>query len=79
MADVCLCQSVSDEDIRRAAAEGARDFEELRIVTGCSGGCGACEEQARQLFSEATAEIAMREPGLVPPIESAFSTPRQAS
>lgn len=72
MADACVCMGVSDDAIRQAVVEGAQTFEEVRLATGSSGGCGGCEEQVRQLISEATAEIALREPGLVAPIESIY-------
>ena len=72
MADVCVCMGVSDDAIRQAVVEGAQTFEEVRLATGCSGGYGGCEEQVCQLISEATAEIALREPELVAPIESIY-------
>ncbi|MHB1798766.1 MAG: multinuclear nonheme iron-dependent oxidase [Vulcanimicrobiaceae bacterium] len=66
MIDICICNGVTDNDIRCAVASGTRDFEELRLFTGCSGGCGGCEEQARQVFSETIAELIMRIPGIAP-------------
>jgi bacterioferritin-associated ferredoxin len=53
---VCLCNSVTESDIRRHVAEGVRHFETLRISTGCSGSCGCCEEVARETFAKALAE-----------------------
>jgi bacterioferritin-associated ferredoxin len=44
---VCVCQAVSDHDIRRAVAAGARDFETLQVHTGCTTCCGCCEQEAR--------------------------------
>lgn len=44
---VCICQAVSDQDIRRAVARGARTFEDVQACTGCTTSCGCCEQEAR--------------------------------
>ncbi|TAN02748.1 MAG: (2Fe-2S)-binding protein [Rhodanobacteraceae bacterium] len=46
---VCICQAVSDQDIRRAVAGGARSFEDVQTHTGCTTCCGCCEAEAREL------------------------------
>ncbi len=53
---VCICQSVSENDIRQAAADGVDDFAELQACTGCSTCCGCCEPEARRVFREAVRE-----------------------
>ena len=45
---VCLCKAVTDQDIRRAVARGARTFEAVQAQTGCSTCCGCCEAEARE-------------------------------
>ena len=52
---VCVCQAVSDQDIRRAVARGARTFEAVQSRTGCTTCCGCCESEARELV-DATLE-----------------------
>lgn len=47
---VCVCQAVSDQDIRRAIAQGASSFDELQARTGCTTCCGCCEQEARALL-----------------------------
>lgn len=47
---VCVCQAVSDQDIRHAVAQGARCFEDLQARTGCTTCCGCCEQEARALL-----------------------------
>lgn len=47
---VCVCKAVSDQDIRRAVAQGARCFEDLQACTGCTTCCGCCEHEARALL-----------------------------
>lgn len=46
---VCVCQAVSDQDIRSAVTRGARTFEDVRTCTGCTTSCGCCEAEARKL------------------------------
>jgi bacterioferritin-associated ferredoxin len=46
---VCVCKAVSDQDIRRAVARGARTFEDVQTCTGCTTCCGCCEGDAREL------------------------------
>jgi bacterioferritin-associated ferredoxin len=50
---VCVCQAVSDYDIRRAVARGARTFEDVQTRTGCTTCCGGCEGEARELVEDA--------------------------
>ncbi|MGH8190501.1 MAG: (2Fe-2S)-binding protein [Rhodanobacteraceae bacterium] len=47
---VCVCKAVSDQDIRRAVADGVRCFEDLQARTGCATCCGCCEHEARELM-----------------------------
>ena len=47
---VCVCKAVSDQDIRRAVAQGAESFEDLQAGTGCTTCCGCCEQEARECF-----------------------------
>ncbi len=50
---VCVCQAVSDQDIRHAVAGGARTFEDVQACTGCTTCCGCCELEARELVEAA--------------------------
>jgi bacterioferritin-associated ferredoxin len=43
---VCVCRSVTDRQIRSAAAEGIRDLEGLRAHLGVAANCGRCAECA---------------------------------
>ena len=56
---VCVCQAVSDQDIRRAVAGGACTFEDVQNRTGCTTCCGCCEAEARELV-EASVESERR-------------------
>ncbi len=59
---VCVCKAISDQDIRRAVASGARTFDAVQAVTGCTTCCGCCEDEARGLVEETVAA----EPRAVP-------------
>ena len=50
---ICLCNAVTDHDIRREAADGVHSFAELQARTGCSDCCGCCEQEARATLDHA--------------------------
>jgi bacterioferritin-associated ferredoxin len=52
---ICVCQAISDQDIRRAVAAGAHTFENVQAATGCTTCCGCCEDEARQLVQDTVA------------------------
>lgn len=49
---VCLCNRVTDKDIRRAATEGAASLSDLKSMLGVSSQCGSCAEVAQQVLFE---------------------------
>ncbi len=53
---VCVCNGVTDRDIRQAAQAGCGSVAELTMRTGCGACCGSCVEMACQLLDEARAE-----------------------
>ncbi len=52
---VCVCRHVSDQQIRRAAAEGAVSLECLQFELGVATQCGRCAECASRVLCEARA------------------------
>jgi bacterioferritin-associated ferredoxin len=52
---VCICKSVTDKQIRRAAAAGTDNLYELRESLGVASGCGQCAETAQEILEEAIA------------------------
>lgn len=50
---VCLCNGVTDRDIRQAAEAGCRTISELTMRTGAGANCGSCVEMAARLLDEA--------------------------
>ena len=46
---ICICKAVTDSDIRGAVKDGTTSMRGLRDRLGCSGQCGKCARQVRQL------------------------------
>ena len=53
---VCICNGVTDHQIREAAASGVRSVAELTMRTGCGATCGTCLETAAGIL-EASAPV----------------------
>jgi bacterioferritin-associated ferredoxin len=49
---VCICQAVTDREIRDAAEGGARNVRELGQRLGVATGCGSCAAEARRILRE---------------------------
>ena len=50
---VCICNGITDHQVRDVAAAGCRSVAELTMRTGVGAGCGSCLELAAQLLDEA--------------------------
>ncbi|MGV8942235.1 MAG: (2Fe-2S)-binding protein [Lysobacter sp.] len=50
---VCICNGVTDHDIRQAAEAGCKSMAELTMRTGAGACCGSCVDMASGLL-EAT-------------------------
>ncbi len=49
---VCLCNGVTDREIRTVVEAGCSTLSELTMRTGCGASCGSCVEVATQLLAE---------------------------
>lgn len=58
---VCICNAVTDREIRNLARRGVETLEELRMLTGCSDCCGQCADEAESIL---LATIAAERPQL---------------
>ena len=47
---VCICNAVTDKQIRREAREGCTSLRELSCRTGCATTCGKCARMAREIL-----------------------------
>ena len=63
---VCICNSVTDCDIREAASRGARTLKDLRRELGVASDCGKCASCADDVLCEAR-----REPALAASLQAA--------
>lgn len=52
---VCVCQAVTDGQIRQAAQDGARTLKDLRRDLGVTRDCGRCASCAHDCLKEARA------------------------
>ena len=48
---VCLCNAITDKQIRRAAAGGARTVTDLTDQLGVAACCGACHDTAAEILA----------------------------
>ena len=53
---VCLCNAVTDHEIRHAVRGGVLTFDELRLELGVACCCGQCHEHAEEVFHAALSE-----------------------
>ena len=49
---VCICNAITDKQIRRAAKAGATDLRGLQTKLGVASGCGSCKEAASEILAE---------------------------
>ena len=61
---VCICNGVTDHDIRQAADAGCWSLPELTMRTGAGANCGSCLDMAAQLLDQARATRALPLPML---------------
>ena len=50
---VCICNAITDKQIRRAAAAGVESLGELSETLGVASCCGSCAEEAESILNEA--------------------------
>jgi len=55
---VCICKSVTDKQIRRAAQNGVDNLYELREALGVASGCGSCADMAESILDDTNARYA---------------------
>lgn len=63
---VCICNGITDRDIRRAAADGARTLNDLQRDLGVAAGCGRCASCAHAVLCETCSEGDTHRPSLQP-------------
>ncbi len=53
---VCVCNAVTDSEIRRAVSDGVTSFWDLQTALGVAAGCGSCTGQAMDVLREELAD-----------------------
>lgn len=51
---ICLCNGITDSQIRQCAREGAGSLPLLQAELGVAAGCGRCAEYALAILAEET-------------------------
>jgi len=59
---VCICNAITDKQIRQAAESGVKDLWGLQRELGVAVGCGSCKEMASEILRENSKASAPREP-----------------
>lgn len=59
---VCVCHAVTDRDIKRAAANGARSVRDLRETLDVTKSCGRCAQCAHACLKEACSAQSVSQP-----------------
>ena len=49
---VCICNAVTERQVRECVSSGASSLEELASMIGLGAGCGRCRECAAGLLQE---------------------------
>lgn len=49
---ICICNAITDRQIREAVESGVTDLRGLRRTLGVASGCGSCKEYAAELLRE---------------------------
>jgi len=50
---VCLCNGITDRDVRECARRGCGTLDELAAKLGVGAGCGRCRCVAKEILDEA--------------------------
>lgn len=64
---VCLCQGVTDGQIRDAIYEGCCNYRDVRESLGVGTQCGKCACMAKQVVRDTLGELHSSQPGLAYP------------
>ncbi|MEH6552118.1 MAG: bacterioferritin-associated ferredoxin [Pseudomonadales bacterium] len=49
---VCLCNGITDKQIRKAASQGCASLDQLQLQLGVASQCGSCADFALQILAE---------------------------
>ena len=64
---VCICNAITDKQIRKAAESGVKDLWDLQRKLGVASGCGSCKEAASDILRETRTATRIFEPVVYQP------------
>ena len=64
---VCICNAITDKQIREAAESGVQDLWALQSELGVASGCGSCKETASEILRESRQRNRARGPIIYQP------------
>ncbi len=64
---VCVCNAITDKQIRKAARSGVKDLWGLQRELGVATGCGSCKEVASEILREHRQQTSVFEPVIYQP------------
>jgi len=68
---ICICNAITDKQIREAAKSGVRSLWDLQKELGVASNCGKCGEAAASIIRETTTTQRFREPVIYRPSATA--------
>jgi bacterioferritin-associated ferredoxin len=54
---VCICNAVTESDVREAVRQGVRSLRVLASETGCGTNCGRCARTAAEVLKESLGSV----------------------
>jgi len=69
---ICICNKVTDTQIKNAVDEGASTIDDLRTELGVASQCGQCGNCAKTLINEYTAAHSIASKVTQPPVSPDF-------
>ena len=64
---VCICNAITDTQIRQAAESGVKDLWGLQAKLGVASNCGSCKETASMILRENRTAVKNPEPRIYVP------------
>ena len=61
---VCICNAITDKQIREAADGGVRDLWQLQAELGVASNCGSCKDHASEILREKRQEASQAKPAV---------------
>ena len=69
---VCICNGITDKQIRRAAKAGVRNLWGLQVELGVASNCGSCKEVAMDIIRDEVEASRRAEPVIYRPAATAM-------